>query len=87
MVSDGCNLIIGVGFNLEKAIHTSADEQGPAPRPRRLSFNDGNNNTVTVEGARPCSSTRPGRLPGRLRHMSMTKTGKVATFSGIQIPR
>ena len=26
MISDGCNLIIGVGFKLEQALHHSADE-------------------------------------------------------------
>ena len=54
MVSDGCNLIIGVGFNLEKAIHTSADENKDVHYALiDSSFNDGNNNTVTLDNARP----------------------------------
>ena len=54
MISDGCNLIIGVGFNLEKAVHTSADENKDVHYALLdSSFNDGNNNTVTVENARP----------------------------------
>ena len=65
MVSDGCNLIIGVGFNLEKAVHTS----------------------VTLDNARPLlfNTAEAAYLAGYVA-AGMTKTGKVATFGGIQIP-
>ncbi len=54
MVSDNCNLIIGVGFNLEKAMHASADENKDLHYALvDSSFSDGNNNTVTVENGRP----------------------------------
>ena len=89
MVSDGCNLIIGVGFNLEKAIHTSADENKDLHYALvDSSFNDGNNNTVTVENARPLlfNTAEAAYLAGYVA-AGMTKTGKVATFGGIQIPR
>ena len=88
MVSDGCNLIIGVGFNLEKAIHTSADENKDLHYALvDSSFNDGNNNTVTVENARPLlfNTAEAAYLAGYVA-AGMTKTGKVATFGGIQIP-
>ena len=88
MVSDGCNLIIGVGFNLEKAIHTSADENKDLHYALvDSSFNDGNNNTVTVENARPLlfNTAEAAYLAGYVA-AGMTKTGKVATFGGAQIP-
>ena len=88
MVSDGCNLIIGVGFNLEKAIHASADENKDLHYALvDSSFNDGNNNTVTVENARPLlfNTAEAAYLAGYVA-AGMTKTGKVATFGGIQIP-
>ena len=54
MVSDGCNLIIGVGFNLEKALHASANENKDVHYALvDSSFSDDSNKTVTVENARP----------------------------------
>ena len=88
MVSDGCNLIIGVGFNLEKAVHTSADENKDVHYALiDSSFNDGNNNTVTLDNARPLlfNTAEAAYLAGYVA-AGMTKTGKVATFGGIQIP-
>lgn len=88
MVSDGCNLIIGVGFNLEKAVHTSADNNPDLHYALVDSpFNDGQNNTVTLKNARPLlfNTAEAAYLAGYTA-AGMTKTGKVATFGGIPIP-
>ncbi|WP_048770838.1 BMP family lipoprotein [Cellulomonas flavigena] len=88
MVSDNCNLIIGVGFNLEKAMHASADENKDLHYALvDSSFNDGNNNTVTVENGRPLlfNTAEAAYLAGYAA-AGMTQSGKVATFGGIQIP-
>ena len=88
MVSDGCNLIIGVGFNLEKALHASANENKDVHYALvDSSFSDDSNKTVTVENARPLlfNTAEAAYLAGYAA-AGMTKTGKVATFGGIQIP-
>lgn len=88
MVSDNCNLIIGVGFNLEKAMHASADENKDLHYALvDSSFSDGNNNTVTVENGRPLlfNTAEAAYLAGYAA-AGMTQSGKVATFGGIQIP-
>ncbi|MDU5759681.1 MAG: BMP family ABC transporter substrate-binding protein, partial [Actinomyces sp.] len=88
MVSDGCNLIIGVGFNLEKALHASANENKDVHYALvDSSFSDDSNKTVTVENARPLlfNTAEAAYLAGYAA-AGMSKTGKVATFGGIQIP-
>ena len=88
MVADNCNLIIGVGFNLEKAMHASADENKDLHYALvDSSFNDGNNNTVTLENGRPLlfNTSQAAYLAGYAA-AGMTQSGKVATFGGIQIP-
>ena len=88
MVSDGCNLIIGVGFNLEKALHASANENKDVHYALvDSSFSDDSHKTVTVENARPLlfNTAEAAYLAGYAA-AGMTKTGKVATFGGIQIP-
>ena len=87
MVSDGCNLIIGVGFNLEKAIHTSAEENKDLHYALvDSSFTDGQE-TVTVENGRPLLfNTAEAAFLAGYAAAGMTKTGKVATFGGMKIP-
>ena len=88
MVSDGCNLIIGVGFNLEKALHASANDNKDVHYALvDSSFSDDSNKTVTVENARPLlfNTAEAAYLAGYAA-AGMSKTGKVATFGGIQIP-
>ncbi len=86
-MSDGCNLIIGVGFNLEKATTPPPKRTRTPLRPVDSSFNDGNNNTVTLDNARPLlfNTAEAAYLAGYVA-AGMTKTGKVATFGGVQIP-
>lgn len=88
LVSAGCNLIIGVGFNLEKALHASANENKDVHYALvDSSFSDDSNKTVTVENARPLLfNTADAAYLAGYAAAGMTKTGKVATFGGIQIP-
>lgn len=88
MVDDGCNLIIGVGFKIEKALHDSALEN------RDLhyalvdsSFTDADSNTVVIDNGRPLlfNTAEAAYLAGYVA-AGMTQSGKVATFGGIQIP-
>ena len=87
MVSDGCTLIIGVGFNLEQAIHKSAEQNTDLHYALvDSSFTDGQE-TVTVENGRPLLfNTAEAAFLAGYAAAGMTKTGKVATFGGIQIP-
>ena len=87
MVSDGCTLIIGVGFNLEQAIHKSADQNTDLHYALvDSSFTDGQE-TVTVENGRPLLfNTAEAAFLAGYAAAGMTKTGKVATFGGMKIP-
>ena len=88
MVADNCNLIIGVGFSLEKAVHASADENKDLHFALvDASFSDKKNEPVTIENGRPLlfNTSEAAFLAGYVA-AGMTKTGKVATFGGIQIP-
>lgn len=88
MVSDGCSLIIGVGFNLEKALHSSAEENKDVHYALiDSSFSNAASETVTLENGRPLlfNTAEAAYLAG-YASAGMTKTGKVATFGGIQIP-
>ena len=87
MVSDGCNLIIGVGFNLEQAIHKSAEQNTDLHYALvDSSFTDGQE-TVTVENGRPLLfNTAEAAFLAGYAAAGMTKTGKVATFGGMKIP-
>ncbi len=87
MVSDGCNLIIGVGFNLEQAIPKSANDNTDLHYALiDSSFSEGKE-TVTLKNGRPLlfNTAEAAYLAGYVA-AGMTKTGKVATFGGIQIP-
>ena len=87
MVSDGCTLIIGVGFNLEQAIHKSAEQNTDLHYALvDSSFTDGQE-TVTVENGRPLLfNTAEAAFLAGYAAAGMTKTGKVATFGGMKIP-
>lgn len=88
MVDDGCNLIIGVGFKIEKALHDSADQNADLHYALvDSSFSDADFNTVVLENGRPLlfNTAEAAYLAGYVA-AGMTQTGKVATFGGIQIP-
>ena len=87
MVSDGCNLIIGVGFNLEQAIHKSAEQNTDLHYALvDSSFTDGQE-TVTLDNGRPLLfNTAEAAFLAGYAAAGMTKTGKVATFGGMKIP-
>ena len=87
MVDDSCTLIIGVGFKLEPAVHESALKH--TDRNYALidsTFSDGTN-PVVLENGRPLlfNTSEAAYLAG-YASAAMTKTGKVATFGGAQIP-
>ena len=87
MVSDGCTLIIGVGFNLEQAIHKSAEQNTDLHYALvDSSFTDGQE-TVTLDNGRPVLfNTAEAAFLAGYAAAGMTKTGKVATFGGMKIP-
>ena len=87
MVSDGCTLIIGVGFNLEQAIHKSAEQNTDLHYALvDSSFTDGQE-TVTLDNGRPLLfNTAEAAFLAGYAAAGMTKTGKVATFGGMKIP-
>ena len=86
-VSDGCTLIIGVGFNLEQAIHKSAEQNTDLHYALvDSSFTDGQE-TVTLDNGRPLLfNTAEAAFLAGYAAAGMTKTGKVATFGGMKIP-
>ena len=88
MVDDGCNLIIGVGFKIEKALHDSAEQNTDLHYALvDSSFSDADSNTVVLDNGRPLlfNTAEAAYLAGYVA-AGMTQTGKVATFGGIQIP-
>ena len=87
MVSDGCTLIIGVGFNLEQAIHKSAEQNTDLHYALvDSSFTDGQE-TVTLDNGRPLLfNTAEAAFLAGYAAAGMTQTGKVATFGGMKIP-
>ncbi|MGV9182348.1 BMP family lipoprotein [Arcanobacterium canis] len=87
MVDDGCKMIIGVGFNLNDAILKVAQST------KDLEF--GLIDSVFTEGGKPVEvdngrpllfNTQEAAYLAGYVAAGMTKTGKVATFGGIQIP-
>ncbi|MFP7696553.1 BMP family lipoprotein [Trueperella sp. LYQ143] len=82
MVSDNCNIIIGVGFNLEAAIHASAEQNAD--------INYGlvdSTFSSDLKNARPLIfNTAEAAFLAGYAAAGMTKTGTVATFGGKQIP-
>ncbi len=88
LVSQGCDLTIGVGFLLEDAIQTAAD--GNTDVNFALvdsSFSDADFAPVEIDNAKPIlfNTAEASFLAGYLA-AGMTETDTVATFGGIQIP-
>ncbi len=88
MVADGCQLTIGVGFSLAGAIQKAADANSDLSFGLVDSiFTDKDFKPVEVKNARPLvfNTAEAAYLAGYVA-AGMTKTGKVATFGGKQIP-
>ncbi len=88
MVDDGCNLIIGVGFKIEKALHEAAVANTDLDFALvDSSFIGEDSAPVTLDNGRPLlfNTAEAAYLAGYVA-AGMTTTGKVATFGGIQIP-
>lgn len=88
MITDGCNLVIGVGFSLAGPIATAA-QANPDVQFGLVdsSFSDKDGKPVTYDNARPLvfNTADAAYLAGYLA-AGMSKTGKVATFGGLPIP-
>ncbi|MDP9801466.1 basic membrane protein A [Arcanobacterium wilhelmae] len=87
MVSDGCNMVIGVGFNLNDAILKVAQTNKDLEFGLIDSVFTEGGKPVEVENGRPLlfNTHEAAYLAGYVS-AGMSKTGKVATFGGIQIP-
>ena len=87
MVSEGCTLIIGVGFNLEQAIHKSAEQNTDLHYALIDSSFSNGTEPVTLENGRPLLfNTAEAAFLAGYAAAGMTNTGKVATFGGMKIP-
>jgi basic membrane protein A and related proteins len=88
LVSQGCNITIGVGFLLEDAIQTGA-EGNPDTNFALIdsAFSDADFNPVELDNAKPIlfNTAEASFLAGYLA-AGMSETGTVATFGGLQIP-
>ena len=88
MIDDGCNLVIGIGFNLAAAT-TAAAQDNPDLEFGLVdsTFSDADGNPVTLDNARPLlfNTQEAGYLAGYVA-AGTTKTGTVATFGGMKIP-
>ena len=88
LVSQGCNITIGVGFLLEDAIQTGA-EGNPDTRFALIdsAFSDADFAPVELDNAKPIlfNTAEASFLAGYLA-AGMTETDTVATFGGLQIP-
>ncbi len=87
-VSQGCNLIIGVGFLLEDAVQKAAEENPDTSFALVDSaFSDADFAPVELDNAKPIlfNTAEASFLAGYLA-AGMTQSDTVATFGGIQIP-
>ncbi|KUG59325.1 hypothetical protein AVL62_06505 [Serinicoccus chungangensis] len=88
LVSQGCNITIGVGFLLEDAIQAAAEEN-PDTNFALIdsAFSDADFNPVELDNAKPIlfNTAEASYLAGYLA-AGMTESGTVATFGGLQIP-
>lgn len=88
LVAQDCNLIIGVGFNLADAIQQAANAN---PKINFAlvdsAFSDANFKPVTLTNGKPLlfNTQEAAYLAGYVA-AGTTKTGKVATFGGMQLP-
>ena len=87
MVAADCTLIIGVGFHLEPAVHQSA-LQHPDRNFAMIdtTFTDGTDETVLKNGRPLLFNASEAAFLAGYTSAAMSKTGKVATFGGAQIP-
>ena len=88
LVSQGCNLTIGVGFLLEDAIQTAADDNPDTNFALVDSaFQNADFEPVELDNAKPIlfNTAEASFLAGYLA-AGMTETGTVATFGGINLP-
>ncbi|MGI8948404.1 MAG: BMP family lipoprotein [Ornithinimicrobium sp.] len=88
LVSQGCNLIFGVGFLLEDAVQSAA-EDNPETNFALIdsAFSDAEFNPVELDNAKPIlfNTAEASFLAGYLA-AGTTESGTVATFGGVQIP-
>jgi basic membrane protein A len=88
MVQQGCNMTIGVGFKLEDTIQEAA-EANPDLNFALIdsTFSDEDGKPVTVDNAKPIvfNTAEAAYLAGYVA-AATSKSGKVGTFGGIQIP-
>ena len=88
LVTQGCDLTIGVGFLLEDAIQQAA-EQNPDTNFALIdsAFSDDSFAPVELDNAKPLlfNTAEASFLAGYLA-AGMSETGTVATFGGLQIP-
>lgn len=88
LVSQGCNLTIGVGFLLEDAIQQAAEANTDTNFALIDSaFSDADFNPVELPNAKPIlfNTAEASFLAGYLA-AGMSESGTVATFGGLQIP-
>ncbi|CAN5210723.1 BMP family ABC transporter substrate-binding protein [soil metagenome] len=88
LVSQDCNLIIGVGFNLAGAIQTAANAN---PKINFAlvdsAFSDANFKPVKLVNGKPLLfNTQEAAFLAGYVAAGTSKTGKVATFGGMQLP-
>ena len=88
LVSQDCNLIIGTGFNLAPAIQAAADAN---PKLNFAlvdsAFSDANFKPVLLKNGKPLLfNTQEAAFLAGYVAAGVTKTGKVATFGGMQLP-
>lgn len=88
LIADGCNLVIGVGFNLAPAISQAADANPDINFgliDARLSDDEGN--PIEKDNVRPLVfNTAEAAYLGGYAAAATTQTGTVSTFGGLQIP-
>ncbi|GAB3044310.1 BMP family ABC transporter substrate-binding protein [Sediminivirga luteola] len=88
MVQQGCNVVFGVGFLLEEALHDAA-EANPETDFALIdsTFSDADGNPAELENGKPLvfNTAEAAYLAGYVA-AAMSETGTVATFGGMQIP-
>lgn len=87
MVSDGCKMIIGVGYLLEQPLQDAANNNPDLQFGLVDSYFTDGDAPVKVDNARPLvfNTAEAAYLAGYLA-AGMSKSGTVATFGGLQIP-
>lgn len=82
MVADGCNLVIGVGFNLEAALHQAAEQNTDI----NFAIVDSTFSSDLANGRPLVFNTAEAAFLAGYVAAGTTQTGTVATFGGQQIP-